>query len=428
MIRPDFSLTLAVLGGAGLLAGCSHTNPGAGADITYYLPRTNVSANLTLTLVECSQDHVSVEGDAAILAKAGAQGVPRQVSAASLASARVQRDLTISTGDDLVINGVNAQATDQTATIISNLTKLAVTVGVGGAAPMGLEGKPLAPLLTCTPTAQAALKRVKRLDDRIATLRSELATDVASGDVHSVRELNARIKERSDLKTKLLSVTVNAPIPLPNAPDAAASWNGDLVFRPEAFENWFGRDVSAETINASFPMVWTAARRPQAVVAATVAAAPSGRRLRQCGKSLEVPAPAEVEFQIKGKGGEGRAAGWQALEASEVFPIAQINAPAALCIDVGFAEQRTIEVAFDKFGRTTMLHWASTATAANVSGAVVGAAPDVKTLLAKTPSPSDIDQQRAEIERLKTLQEYNALKACEAVIAAGGSDCDADGQ
>lgn len=404
-----------VLGGGGLLAGCAHTSPGAGADITYNLPKTDVSTEMTLTLTTCDTAKIEVDAEAALVAKAGA-GRPVRVDGAALTSGRIERDLTIETGEDLVLTGVNAQATDKTGEIIANVAKTALSLVKGPAPASFADNKE-----PCVPEVRSALQRVQVLKTHIETLRGTLANGSTPADSKLVKEIAARQKERAELQTHLLQVTTSAPVAF--APEGALpeeGSSGTLTFDPADFKSWF--DPAAKVaIDKAFVVNWTAKRQPKPENALEVTRAGLNASAG-CRLELLVPAPTPVVFTIQGA---GAAKGMADVSATKVFPVAQVNMPAPLCLDVGLFEKRGVELAFDKFGRTTKLHWTSDATAANATAAIAGVAPDVRSLLAKTPQPTDVDRQKAEIERLKTLQEYNQLKACEAVLAAGGSDCTA---
>ena len=54
-------------------------------------------------------------------------------------------------------------------------------------------------------------------------------------------------------------------------------------------------------------------------------------------------------------------------------------------------------------------------------------APDIASI-AGTLHPTTVAQQKAEIEALQTQQQVNQLRACKAILDAGGYDCTAVGK
>ena len=94
-----------------------------------------------------------------------------------------------------------------------------------------------------------------------------------------------------------------------------------------------------------------------------------------------------------------------------------------LCLDARFGESRTVDLTYDDFGRKLSFKWASEATAEAISGAVTGFASSISDIEGALSGPSQIEQQKEEISRLKTQKELNELRMCEEIIEAGGFQC-----
>ena len=112
------------------------------------------------------------------------------------------------------------------------------------------------------------------------------------------------------------------------------------------------------------------------------------------------------------------------LAAKADFAVAQWSKPAQLCLDVGFGESRSVSLTFDKFGQTKEFSWTTDARAASVAGALAGIAPDAVALRTALQGPSALAEQKAEVDALETQQKLNKLRACRAILDAGGFNCD----
>ena len=397
---------LAPVAAAGLLGGCATTEPLGGAGIAYHLPRTDAAATLTAELRECAP--LTIESRLDLTSAPGADETRHwRIPGEALASNRVKRGLKVTVDDNGVITGVNSAASDRSAQILASVVKTVATVAPAAFGALSIT--PRADGTACSAEAAAAVARRKNLERQILTLRQKLAAgggQPTAAEAEAVRTLGRLTRELAGLRTGYLTAQTSAPVQLqPGVTPVAA-------FKTKPFEKWFDTASSADGL---FPVTWTAVATPPSP---QVVPAPA-RRLRPCGLRIKTPAPVPVKVSAVGVADTAT----QGLQAELVVPAAQWADPAELCLDAGFGETRSVGLTFDKFGRTTSFDWNSEATAETVAGALAGAAPDLVTLHGAIRGPDEVALQKSEIEALQTQKTLNELRACEAVIAAGGFDC-----
>lgn len=394
--------TLCILLAVAPLAACATTAPLSGGSVDYHLPRTDGAVTLALDLTSCTP--IKVVGELALAAKAGAQDQVQRIAGEALASSRIKRDLAITLSDKGVIKSINADNAERTPQIIGSSLKTVMTLAAsapGAVAP-----------LKCEPSAEAALKRADFIEKEIVALRQELARPTPWEERRrKVKDIDLLAKELGALRAGPLRVEIKSGVKLDKL------GQGDLEIGPGPFAKWFGSSASDKVIARQFGLTWTAS---QLDVTPVVVGAGRTRSLRKCNLALPTPNPVVVKVSVAGKQGSAL----ERLKAEEAFPAAQLASANQLCIDVGFGEARTIKLAFDEFGRTTEFTWSSAATAETVSGAVAGYATDATALYGSLRGKSDLQKQKDEIDRIKTQNELDALRACEAAKAAGGACTD----
>jgi len=398
---------LAPVAAAGLLGGCATTEPLGGAGIAYHLPRTDAAATLTAELRECAP--LTIESSLDLTSAPGADETRHwRIPGEALASSRVKRGLKVTVDDNGVLTGVNSAASDRSAQVLASVVKTVATV-----APLALTELRITPRAgsqtPCSAEAEAAVARRKNLEGQILALRQKLARGGAqptAAEAEAARTLGRLTRELAGLRTGYLTARTSAPVRLDPGQTPV------VAFKSKPFEKWFATASSAEAL---FPVTWTAVATPPSP---QVVPAPA-RRLRPCGLRIKTPAPVPVKVSAVGVADTAT----QGLQAELVVPAAQWADPAELCLDAGFGETRSVGLTFDKFGRTTSFDWNSEATAETVAGALAGAAPDLVTLHGAIRGPDEVALQKSEIEALQTQKTLNELRACEAVIAAGGFDC-----
>ena len=409
------------------LSACETTDAGRGAGISYRMPHTDAAVTLALTLADCTPDKVTLgEADLGVAAVEGARPELWTLEGSALSSVRLKRSLTINTSDNGVLTGVNSTTTDRTPAIVGNVVKTAATL-----APLLMtltESGHLPRASLCGQQVQDALARASLLNTEIGKARWQLSheSDFAKGQALR-KTINAYAVELAGLKTGILRVESGAALGLTDKPQNAAPpvfADTPLVLDPGPFEKWFGPGDHASQIAGLFGLKATAEIVSDAKGLSSVAADPA--KLRACGLKMWVPTSIAVNITVTGT---GRAFGGAIgkLEKSQRLPVSQWSDPADLCLDAGFGEDRTVNLSFDRFGRTTSLTWSSEASGETISGAVAGMAPDIASI-AGTLHPTTVAQQKAEIEALQTQQQVNQLRACKAILDAGGYDCTAVGK
>jgi len=406
------------------LAACTTTDAGPGASIAYRMPRTDAQIALTATLAHCDATGLALQdASLTITAVAGARPELWTVDGKALASGRIKRNLKITTTDDgnRVITGINATQTDKTPAIMGNVVKtLAELIPSATMAPALLESKPPPPPL-CSHEAGLALDRVDTIRAGIIALREQLKHQTDPAKAKKLNSaLNTLATELAGLQTGILHVETSAFLMLPDKPFQGQRPPAPttLALDDGPFAKWFDSDTRKARVASLFALNVTAAEEPAGQSRPVTVRDP--QKLRDCGLSMWVPATVPVQVRVTGTG--PAYAGLGDLTAQSRLPVSQWADPVPLCLDAGFGEDRTVNLTFDKYGETVTLDWTSEATAATVSGAIAGMAPDAVSAV-QTLHPSADAVEKSEIERLQTRQQLNQLRHCQAVIDNGGYDC-----
>lgn len=408
-----------------VMSACATTQPHEAAGIDYRLPRTDATVKSAMTLRSCVP--LSVEADVEIVPEPGAQDTLYRVAGEDLASARIKRDLKVSLSDTGVITGINSANQDKTPEIIGNALKIAGTVvGIGAGRPMTPTTVQPAPLV-CRPDVANALARADWLKGDISRVRAQLINQPTN--VGLVKELNRATRELGTLQEGILHIETKGDLELnPPVPTAAnprpteTSWAAvGLDMTP--FSEWFeetagsGQNAGHEAALAeAFGLTWKVSAQPRPEYTPQPLPAAS-RTLRNCRFAIAVPAVLDVKVEVQRRG----TALPPGTAAAKVMPAAQWTNPNNLCLDVGFGEQRSIDLSFNKFGQTTAFGWASEATAATVSGALAGYASDASAIVS-TVRGSELAAMKAEIDHIETEQKLEELRRCKRIRDAGG-DC-----
>ncbi len=393
-----------ILLGSLVTTACATTQPYEAAGIDYRLPQTDATVTETLTLTSCTP--LATDADLTIEPKAGAQPGYYHLAGENLASARIKRDIKVDVSEHGVITGINSSNEDKTPEIVGNVIKTIGSIASTGMAAFWKEDP-----------------RQLKLKDEIARLRAVLVNDPRRPG--AVKALNAAAAELATLQEGILKVETNAVLELnrPKGANETALTTVDLEFAP--FARWF--DEPAGTIPgkahqaallAAFGLKWKASLKakgdptPQPTL-------PAAKSLRACGFAIVVPAVAGIEVSVTEPGTALPAD----LEAKKQLPAAQWTDPNKLCLDVGFGEQRDVDLTFNAYGQTTEFHWGSQARAATVSGAIAGYAPDVGGIVTSIKGRS-LAAKKAEIDKIDTDQKLQEARRCKRILDAGG-DCTA---
>lgn len=409
------------------LAACTTTDAGPGASIAYRMPRTDAQIALTATLAHCDATGLALQdANLTITAVAGARPELWTLDGTALASGRIKRSLKITTSDDgnRVITGINATQTDKTPAIMGNVVKtLAELIPSATMAPALLESKPPPPPL-CSHEAGLALDRVDTIRAGIIALREQLKRQT---DPAKAKKLNTALNnlatELAGLQTGVLHVETSAFLTLPDKPFQGQRPPAPttVTLDDEPFAKWFDADsraARAQRVARLFALNVSAEEEPAGKSQPVTVRDP--KTLRACGLSMWVPATVAAQVRVTAVGPAYAKLG--DLTAQSRLPVSQWADPVPLCLDAGFGEDRTVNLSLDKYGETVTLDWTSEATAATVSGAIAGMAPDAVSAV-QTLHPSQDAVEKSEIERLQTRQQLNQLRHCQAVIDNGGYDC-----
>lgn len=413
------------------LGGCATMAPGTGAGITYAMPRTDAIVTLNLLLTSCSP--LGAEGVVTVTPAAGAQTQTYRISGDDLASARVRRSIKIGVNTSGAITQVNASASDRTAQIAAGVVKTTVTL-----APMMALTGPRPP--ECRPEVAAALARAARLEGQIRNIRAELGEPfTGSGrDLPDRRQqrlaeaLPGLITELATLKTDILHLSLSGRAvldPVATRGNAFATTTGTVALQASELAKWYqGTDAQ---LTAAFgnrlTFAWSAERLSSTPIQISswgsgiegvAAGITEGgtQTVKACDLGMPIPTPARVRVTVTPPTG---------IDFANSIPpftvhAAQWNQPASLCLNAAFGETRSAELTFDDFGRTTAFAWVSEARAEALSTVAAGAAADV---VGYWRSQTDVVQQQSEALALETQQKLNRLRACEAILAAGGYTC-----
>ncbi|HWA91102.1 MAG TPA: hypothetical protein VG889_13780 [Rhizomicrobium sp.] len=426
--------TIAALLAAGLMAGCTTTDPGSGSEAQFRMPHTDMKLTLGLTLESCGangQTPTLAKADLSLAAVAGARPELWTFKPGALSTARTKRDIEIKTTDDghAVIGSLNVAASDRTFQIAGNILKVVAQVaGAVLAAQLPPPPPPALPPpqpLSCRADIADAATRAANVKARIVVLRHQIAGATDPDTLEKLnKELNADATELAALRTGVLHVDTTADLKIDDTPlDTGNNTFGNrpqidrrpIELNVQAFDTWF--DTSSPDaqrwLAEQFGLTWTAA--PDRGKPGYALKVEGGPNPDTCKIYMWVPAVMPVKVELNDK---GKAYPSAVKLPSQQVPVSQWAAPKRLCLEAGLGEGRTVNLTFDKFGETTDMHWMSDARAENVTGAMAAAAPDAATLW-KTLHPAATPTEQAETETVKTAFTRN----CAEMIKAGAFSC-----
>ncbi|MDB5576622.1 MAG: hypothetical protein JWR80_1798 [Bradyrhizobium sp.] len=409
------ALTLLALG------ACTTTRPFEAASINYRLPKTTAKVTLAVDVTVCDPSGAQTKATLKLDTVAASGDTLYRLEGNDLASGSIKRAITVGTDDNGVISSVNSAATDQTSVILGDVIKIAAT-----AAAFAANGD-YTPILLCNSKTKANLVAVDALDAQITALRASMASaaDPAAVEDKIQKTLPNLVALRTSLHREVTAdVTIDR-----------ASLNQDVAlnFDLKAFEDlfetaWVGPPPAPAMVpgiadkTAPFAVF---ANLTEVAMTPAVARAPgkSDASLNDCSVWMYVPQASPLRVALKPNGpmfDKNILAKPDAL--TFPFVAAQLNGPAKLCLSVGFGENRTIALKFDKFGRTTEFTWNSDARAANVANALAGAAPDIKSAIS-TVQGASLASDKVALDKLTTAEALRKARACAALIEQGAASC-----
>ncbi|HUD94948.1 hypothetical protein [Sphingobium sp.] len=399
---------LVILGLGVCLGGCATTKPLDGADMEYRLPRTDAVVAVTMTIKDC--DTFRVDGSIAVTPQAGAGAKAFSIPASSLASARIKRSFKITRNGNDVLIGINSTVADRTPQIAGNVLKTVATL-----LPV-LAAAPVTTIPQCNALTRSLTVRSKALTEQLKNLNAPPASGAPAATPAETKakgdDIDAISKQLAAVKTAL-TITFNVPVTLPEANPGSDGSAAASAMVKDPFGAWF-ENYTADQVTKLYGLAWTI--KPEATTYTTVVPLHPRNPSRDCGFKVPIPYATRATLEVVGQGEKVTD-----LKKTLVVYVGQWDSR-ELCIDAGFGETRTNELAFDDYGRMTSANWSSEARAETISGAISGSAGDMATVIG-TIAPTTVKAQKAEIDELQTQQNYNKIKACEAVIKAGGSTC-----
>lgn len=420
-----------------VLAGCASTNPGDGAGIYYRLPRTDAVITLGIDITGC-KPAARFEKSLKVDAIAGAREGLLHVSGVELTSGVTKRVLSVGVDERGVIKSVNSTTTDQRAVILGNIIKIASSIAavVAWVAPKedtdaGME--PTYPQLKCLPETARVVDQLRQLKSKVVAEKAKLntgtdpietqkridalASQIALSKAALHRDIKANVRLDPSLKRSGIAET-GPQVSFDYAPlweIAIVIESGDPIV-----------DMSSETYAASTMSLLGVTvhyvDEPQAQRAVLQSDASSSSKA--CKQSLVIPGSKIVKVIATPTG--SLVTGTPLVEGgviSQVMPASQLAKDGGLCLSAGFAENRVVNLAFDKFGWTTDFTWNSDAQVANATSAFAGYAPDASSLVTKVQG-RDLAGAKRELDELTTEQALRKARACQAQLDAGASKCD----
>ncbi|WP_223788785.1 hypothetical protein [Marinicella meishanensis] len=424
-----------------LLSGCATTNPGSGASTKYYLPKTIVKADLTLILKGCTNNpngHATIEVEPKLNVSLipSNDGVARVIHGQHLGSDRTKRQLTVTTHPSGLIAGINTTNQDQTAAIISNVASFATKVlSVAALADSTTPADKIR--FECHPDVSKHLNSIANLKDNIKDQQQILrAVNFPSSPKKIQEDIDALAVEISKIRTSSpMSLTFSKNIPieqvslLDDPKDEYLEQELEFDFA-DVFEKWLikselngiEKEKSAEYNFAKKHLRINWAGKKSRQTNATISSSDKSVDFKACELSILVPPLTHIDLQITPK---GSLYDDKLTESTQSIPAPQLSDPEKLCLSVAFAENRTVNMSFNKFGQRTSFTWNSEARAEAVTGALAGIAKDVSTTMSSLEGQSELDKQLETINQVNTQIQYNNALLCQQAAAEGATSCPA---
>lgn len=413
--------------------------------LRYRLPATQIVSHLSLTLESCATLPV-VSGTATLEAKAAAGAQFFTITDADLKSARIKRELAVTMHDTGTIATIDSKVEDRTGAIIGNIFK---TIGsVLAIAALNFNGGKSTQTGTssvCSKDVQNALSQVALLSKQINDLNTNLAALTPKDPPEMRAKLAGAIKvlaaNRAALRAGVLHVDLDQPLDLKTT---GTEDKGDdkhpyslggttAVDMSALLDAWIDQTKAAQLKSAlGIGLEWAALPAsiqfdPRNEVNKGLlpdAGCSAGQSNSKSARPICLVTPEPARFGVHAVlTGLTSTVGTAAFDAEIAAPMGQWGKVRLLGLGAGFGEGRELALTLDKFGRTSQAKWSSDARSENVTGAIAGAAGQLAGIV---QANSTVARQKAEIEALTTQQTLNRMRACQEILAAGGSECPAE--
>jgi hypothetical protein len=343
---------------------------------------------------------------------------------AELSSWWTSHDLSIAKYDDNgAIKTLNSTDANQVLPTLTNVIKSVTSI-------LSLAGSPNPNGLDCSDDVRSALGAVKELSTHIKEAQKALP----GATPNSAAALAAAVTAYANESAR---ITTTAPIHFTLAPK-------DLAFdKSAAYLTWSDSEIpnnaftpaSLGAAKDSFRLVYCLAPQVAGEVKTACTSSSADKPVdvalskapSTCGSDtnctttivLREPKQAVLTIVFEGRAYSDRQG---TVAVAKTFPISQWGGFTLLSTSVGLAENRTISFTLDEYGAKTSFGWKTDARAESISGGVAGVLDPVSTLASKIEGQNLADEN-AEINELQTQQKLNQLRACQAVIEAGGYTC-----
>lgn len=437
-----------------LFGGCTSTKPGSGAGIRYYLPKTIVKADLTLVLKDCknnSKGHaqLDVEPKLSWTLTPGTDGQARMLSGELLGSKRIKRQLSVSLHPSGLISGINSTNQDRTAAIISNAGKIATKILIVAAS---TDSNPATSKIkyNCHSDLTSNLQSINNLKKNIVRKQKKLRSGRFSGSPKEIQEeIDALAFEIAKIKSvSPMTLSFSKTIPIDDL-DLSAVYSrtkgkdedlnidkdkneavieSDIDFEfKDIFDKWLEKSnvdgiqtehEAKKSFKKNLQITW--AGKKSVHEKAIISKNDKLDDFKACELSILVPSQTYIDLQITPK---GKLYDKKLEIITKSIPAPQLGNSEELCLSVGFAENRTINMSFNEFGQRTSFTWSSEAKAENVTSALAGIANDVSTTMSTLEGQSELDKQLETIKQVNTQIQYNNALLCQQAAAEGATSC-----
>ena len=455
---------LGIVGLCVLLGACASTDPGEAASIKYRMPETQAEVTTRFELRSCQDDEFRKQADAAnppslcfhvqhnLKTTHGAGDKVYEVKGLDLASSTVARDIGISVNDKGVLMGINTKNTDKTASIVGSALSLAASFA-GFAVKNARDTTPHPHCTDCSVKTQQTFELIDSTTKDIEAHRQKIedleeeASQLAKqgnkqqelvalrGEIDQLKKLVDNLATMvADKRLNDLTLSTTNPIKLREASKAPQS----LIEDWSDFEDkdWLNDDTKPAT---EFGIIYKLTDQPEFLDSnnALIRTAAAGTKTpKSCRLSIPVPhtVPTNLTLELSKNALPKQERTFELpfscptqengiKQCQRTMGKEKVSGPTELCIDVRFGEDRTVNLAFDEYGRKKSMTWGSTARADTVMSSLAGYATTASGLVDTLGGQSDLERKTSEVTRLTTEQSYNRLKACEAIIEAGGYTC-----
>lgn len=460
MNKPLFVVLLSCLG----LAGCNGDNvkqdlSSEAAAISYTLPETKVKIDAVLTLASC--DRIAAKADITVIPLA-VPNDPNELLEFTVSGSRMQsfwqkRDLNIDLYPNGTIKTVNAASSDKTASIIAGVIKLAASVALMN------KNFVKGDQYQCKESTGKAFREYKALKGKIAEYRKEF--DTSSNPKQLSEKIEALAQEIARLETGELQIKVSKTIEVKRTNSKTGDHyldGGIIEFDLAKFDKWIEEKsdstvIAAVNNKAAHPQ--TIAYKPFSLAwCAAPLNAPEGNKCMKgspddwdklptqalptvaCKTEKEVKTetgtdtvtencPTTLVFRepVKARIIVTALSDYYGSDSDKqlvngVIDVAQWGTLQYLDLTAGFAEDKSISLSLDEFGRKTKFGWSSNARGEGVVSGLNTIAEPITTYQT-TKEGENLADMKARVNELDTRQKLNKLENCKAILDSGGFVC-----